>query len=199
MKKFILIFFLLTSSVIAIEQKTFLFLGDSLTEGYGVNKDDSFPTLIYNRLKLENRDVVVIQSGVAGATSASGVSRLKWHLKNKLTHVAIALGSNDGLRGLKVEELKKNLEEVILLAKKYNLKILLLGAKVPPNYNQQYSKDFENVYFNLAKKYSLVVVPFILDGVAGNPKLNQADGIHPNTLGHEIIAKKLYPYILKVL
>jgi acyl-CoA thioesterase-1 len=170
-----------------------LFLGDSLTEGYGVEKEESFPSLIEQKLKQELKlnDLKIINAGIGGSTSASGLSRLEWHLKANITHIILALGSNDALRGLKPSDTFKNLELVIHRALKAKIKILILGAKAPPNYSKAFTNEFDGLFLKLSKKYKLPFVPFILEGVAGNPKYNQADGIHPNTIGHKIIADKL--------
>jgi acyl-CoA thioesterase-1 len=170
-----------------------LFLGDSLTEGYGVEKEESFPTLIEQKLKLDPKlkTLKIINAGIGGSTSASGLSRLEWHLKTNITHIIIALGSNDALRGLSPSETYKNLELVINRATKAKIKILILGAKAPPNYSKAFTNEFDGLFFKLSKKYKLPFVPFILEGVAGNPKYNQADGIHPNPQGHKIISEKL--------
>jgi acyl-CoA thioesterase-1 len=180
-----------TSSIFA--DPRILFLGDSLTEGYGVQKEESFPSLLENKLKqdLKMNDLKIINAGIGGATSASGLSRLEWHLKTKISHLIIALGSNDALRGLKPADTMKNLDLVIDRALKANVKILILGAKAPPNYSKAFTNEFDSLFLNLSKKYKLPLVPFILEGVAGNPNLNQADGIHPNPEGNKIIADKL--------
>jgi acyl-CoA thioesterase-1 len=177
-----------------------LFLGDSLTEGYGLSPEFSFVSLIEQRLRKDGfTSIKVTNAGIGGSTSKSGLSRLKWHLKSKVTHLVLALGSNDALRGLPSKELELNLKETIELAQKNNLKILLLGAKVPPNYSKKLSQEYDMVYLNLVKKYKISFMPFLLINVAGYPKLNQADGIHPNEKGNEIIATNLYPYVKKLL
>ncbi len=177
-----------------------LILGDSLTEGYGVTKEESFATLLETKLNKEAKlDVSIVNAGIGGATTAGGLGRLDWHLKTKVTHLMLALGSNDALRGLKPEETYKNLEAIIEKAKSRGLKILLLGAKAPPNYSAKFTQEFDAIYPKLALKYKIPLVDFILDGVAGNPKLNQADGIHPNPDGHKIIANKLFEPVKKFL
>ena len=177
-----------------------IFLGDSITAGYGVNKSKAYPALIAEMLKNEKlSSFQVINGGISGSTTASGLSRLKWQLKGKPSFVIIALGANDGLRGTKVEETKKNLEEIINLAKNHNLKILLAGMMMPPNYGKQYTQEFARIFPELAAKHKIPLMPFLLDGVAGEPKLNQSDGIHPNESGHKIIAEKMWPHLRKLL
>lgn len=198
MLKLFFVFGLLFSTEIFAETKI-LILGDSLTEGYGVAKNESFPVLLEELLKKEGHQVSITNAGIAGSTTASGVSRLKWHLRGKFTHLLLALGSNDGLRGFKLEVTKKNLEETLKLALDNKLKVLILGAKMPPNYAKDYTTGFEKIFSDLSKKYKVPLVPFILEGVAGNPKLNIEDNIHPNPEGHKIIAKNLLPYVKKIL
>lgn len=164
--------------------KSILFLGDSLTEGYGVDETRAYPVLVGKEL-----GVKVLNGSVSGSTTASGHSRLKWFLKARPTHMLLALGANDGLRGLKLEDSKKNLEAIIELAQKNSIKVVLAGMLMPPNYGESYRSEFKTMYEGLAKKYKLEFIPFLLEGVAGNPKLNISDGIHPNEAGHEIMAR----------
>lgn len=198
-KKLIYIFIFLFISSSTFSETKILILGDSLTEGYGVSKAESFPTLLETQLKKDGYQVAITNAGIAGSTTASGVSRLKWHLKGKYTHLLLGLGSNDGLRGFKLDVTRKNLEDTIKLAQEHKLKILLLGAKMPPNYEKSYTTGFERIYTDLSQRYKVLLMPFLLEGVAGNPKLNIEDNIHPNPEGHKIIAKNLLPYVKKIL
>lgn len=175
--------------------KTVLFLGDSLTEGYQLSKEEAFPALIEKELHKKNIKVKVINGGVSGATSASGLKRLDWYLKSKPDIMVLALGANDGLRGLKTADTEKNLSLVIEKALSRDIDVILAGMKMPTNYGESYRNDFEKVFTTLTKKYKLLSIPFLLEGVASNPKYNLADGIHPNAQGHQIMAKT----ILKVL
>jgi acyl-CoA thioesterase-1 len=173
----------------ATHAKTILFLGDSLTEGYQLAREEAFPALVEEELKKKFPDIKVINGGVSGATTASGVKRLGWYLKSKPDIIVLALGSNDGLRGLKLEQSEKNLSEVIEKAKASDIKILLVGMKMPTNYGEAYRKSFEKLFVSLAKRYNIALLPFLLEGVGGKPKLNLPDGIHPNTAGHKIMAQ----------
>lgn len=196
------IFFLLLflpSLLFAAETKKLVILGDSLTEGLGVAKSAAFPDLLEKKIKASGKDWTVINAGISGATSASGMSRLKWQLKSKPDLVILALGANDGLRGVDVKSTEKNLSDTIELAQKEKIKVILAGMLLPPNYGAQYSKDFKAIYEHLAKKYSLQKIPFLLEGVAGDPKLNQADGIHPNEKGHKVIAENVFKAIKGLL
>lgn len=174
-----------------VDAKTILFLGDSLTEGYQLAKEDAFPAVIERNLKLKFPDLKVINGGVSGATTASGLKRLNWYVKAKPDIMVLALGANDGLRGLNLKESEKNLSAVIEKAKDSGMTVLLVGMKMPTNYGEPYRTNFEKLFPLLAKKYQLPLVPFLLEGVGGNPKLNLPDGIHPNVEGHKIMAKTI--------
>lgn len=196
MKKIILILFLITLQIANAKNDTILFLGDSLTEGLGVNKEDAFPKLVESIIKKElKKDIIVINGGVSGSTTNDGLDRLKWYLKRKPSLIFLALGANDGLRGLNLNQSQKNLEEIIQYALDSNAKVLLAGMLIPPNYGPEYSERFKKMYEELKIIYKLRSMPFLLDGVAGKKELNQRDGIHPNVEGHKYIAKKVFEFI----
>lgn len=192
----ILNFFIISS---AHAQINILFLGDSLSEGLGVDEGQSFPRLVERNLRAKKYDVVVTNGGVSGATSASGESRLKWHLKKKTDIVVLELGANDGLRGLKMAETEKNLRRIIKFAQDKKIKVLLLGLLMPANYGKKYTADFEMMYRNISVSEKIPFMPFLLKGVAGIAKYNQPDGIHPNVEGHELIAKSVTEFVEKNL
>jgi acyl-CoA thioesterase-1 len=171
-----------------------LILGDSLTEGLGVEKEDAFPALLDAKLRQWKDGFEVINGGSSGSTSASGVRRLKWYEKAKPDIVLLALGSNDGLRGVKPEETRKNVEAAIRFCQDRKWQVILAGLKVPPNYGAEYAGAFEKIYPDLAAQYKLPIVGFLLEGVAGEPGMNQADGIHPNERGHARIAENLFRF-----
>lgn len=183
---------LFTSSLFA---KTVLCLGDSLTEGYHLNKEEAYPYLVEAALKEKHPDLKVINAGVSGATSASGLKRLDWYLKAKPDIMILALGANDGLRGLRVSEAEKNLSGVIEKAQAKGIKVILAGMQMPTNYGEAYRKDFSQLFPKIAKKYHLTLIPFLLEGVATKSELNLPDGIHPNPKGHELIAKTVMKYL----
>lgn len=183
----------LSSSVFGQEQIVILMLGDSLTEGYGLTKEQAYPALLETRLKKIDPNIRVINAGISGSTSASGESRLKWQLKNKPHILFLALGANDGLRGLSTEAMKTNLENTIKLAQKNNIYVILAGMKIPMNYGNDYRESYEKVFSSLAKTYKVDFVPFLLEGVATNKTLNLPDGIHPNAKGYEKMAEMLLP------
>ena len=194
MKNIILILILFNLQMLSAS--TILFLGDSLTEGLGVSKEDAYPELVETLIETElQRSIIVMNGGVSGSTTSDGFDRLKWYLKKKPYIVFIALGTNDGLRGLNLEQSQKNLEKIIQYAKKSHAKVLLAGMLIPPNYGPEYSAQFKKMYENLKDKYKLESMPFLLDGVAGKKELNQRDGIHPNEEGHKVIAKKVFEFI----
>lgn len=179
--------------------KKFVILGDSLTEGYGVAQSAAFPALLQKKVDTDKLNWKVISSGSSGSTSASGLQRIKWIAKDKPDIVLVLLGSNDGLRGLKVEETEKNLNDTIAWAKNNNITVALGQLHVPPNYGKDYEKKFSAVYAKVAAKNKIQLGPFLLDKVAGNKDLNLADGIHPNEKGHQIVADNLYPFVKKLL
>jgi acyl-CoA thioesterase-1 len=170
-----------------------LCLGDSLTEGYGVAKEAAYPALMEADLRSRGyKDLNVVNAGISGSTSASGAGRLKWHLKAGVvpTVLLLALGGNDGLRGVDLAAVRKNLTATIDLAKESGIKhILVAGMKMPPNYGKDYTDGYAKLFGEVAKAEGVDLLPFLLVGVAGEHGLNQADGIHPNEAGHKIVAK----------
>lgn len=178
---------------------TILFLGDSLTEGYGIAKDKSFPVIAQKKLKEKGIDIKVVNGSVSGSTSASGISRLKWFSKARPDWVFLALGANDGLRLIKVEETQNNLGKVIALAKEKGIGVFLAGMMAPPNYGEEYTKAFQEIYANLKKEYDVPLLPFLLEGVAGEREFNQEDGIHPNVKGHELMGAKVADFMAAYL
>ena len=193
---------ILTGGTLGIAQATttIVFLGDSLTEGYGIEKTEAFPYLFEQALKAKGyKDIKVVNAGISGSTSASALSRLKWYLRINPTIVVLALGANDGLRGLDPQAMKKNLATAIKLAQERNILVVLAGIKVPPNYGIQYTEEFEAVYPQLAEEFKIPFIPFLLDGVAARPEMNLPDGIHPNSRGHQIIARHVLENLLPLL
>lgn len=176
--------------------KKFVIIGDSLTEGYGVSQEAAFPALLEKKINNElKKSYKIVNSGISGSTTASAPQRAKWILKQKPDLVMLILGANDGLRGLKLEASEKNLSTAIEEFQKANIKIILGGLYMPPNYGAEYTENFKKMYSRLAKKYKMKLVPFILDKVAGDPKFNLPDGIHPNEEGHKIIAQTIFDSI----
>jgi acyl-CoA thioesterase I len=169
-----------------------VFLGDSLTAGYGLAKEQSVPSLIQARLRDEGYPYEVVNAGVSGDTSAGGLSRLDWSLEGDVRILVLELGANDGLRGLPVAGLKRNLTEIITRAQTRGIKVVLTGMEAPPNFGAAYTAEFRQVYRDLAKSHDVTFLPFYLDGVAGVPSLNIADGMHPNAEGSRVIERALW-------
>ena len=182
-----------------MSKTTILVLGDSIAAGYGIEKESAFPALLERRLKELNYDVRVINGGISGSTSASGKGRMKWYLRIKPNILLLELGANDGLRGLSTEAMKQNLTETIQIAREKNLKVILAGMKMPLNYGKAYTTAFENAFKEVAEELNVTFIPFLLDGVAGNPELNLPDGIHPTAEGHRIITQTVLNYLKPLL
>lgn len=177
-----------------------LCLGDSLTEGYGIAPEKSYPQLLERRLKREGHpEARVVNAGISGSTTASAVARLRWQLKARPDVVILALGGNDGLRGLDLSETEKNLSDAIALAKSQDVKVVLAGMQIPPNYGADYTRRFKALFPALAEAHGVALIPFLLEGVAARPELNLPDGIHPNASGYEIVVENVLPTLLPLL
>jgi acyl-CoA thioesterase-1 len=181
--------------------KIVLFLGDSITAGYGLEPSQAFPGLIEDKIAAKKWNFKVINAGQSGDTTAGGLNRMDWLLRNRIDVLVVELGGNDGLRGLPPETTRKNLQAIIDRAReKYpDVKIILAGMKVPPNMGRDYGRRFEAIYPDLAKKNKALLIQFILDGVGGVRDLNLPDGIHPTAKGHEIIANNVWKVLEPVL
>jgi acyl-CoA thioesterase-1 len=176
-----------------------VFLGDSLTAGLGLDENEAYPAVIERELRKEGLSFEVINAGVSGDTSAGGLSRLDWLLGQRPDVVVIALGANDGLRALPVEETEKNLREIVRRSREAGAQVLLLGMRIPPNYGPDYAGRFEAMYPRIAADLGVPLVPFLLENVGGVQSLNQEDGIHPTAEGQEILAGNVLPYLEKTL
>ena len=179
-----------------------IFLGDSLTEGYGLDKDDSYPSQLEQKLNAitnkEGLQIQAIHGGLSGDTTVGGLARIDWFLKAPSDFVFVALGANDGLRGIEPSVMKDNLEQIIQKAQAVNSKVILAGMQMPINYGADFRRAFGEVFIQLQKEYDLYFYPFLLDGVASDEGLNLPDGIHPNAKGYEIISDKLTPFFLDI-
>jgi acyl-CoA thioesterase-1 len=176
-----------------------VFLGDSLTAGLGVDAAHAYAALIQDRLRADGYPHLVVNAGVSGDTSAGGLRRLDWSLKGRVDVIVVALGANDGLRGLSPRDLQANLGTIVERARARKASVLLAGMEAPPNFGAEYTREFRAVYPAVAKKYDVPLVPFLLAGVAGVPTLNQSDGIHPNPQGHRIIADLVWRQLEPIL
>ena len=171
-----------------------LFFGTSLTAGLGLDTAEAYPALIQKKMDSLGMDYSVVNAGLSGETTASGLNRLDWVFKQNVDILVIELGANDGLRGVSLEETRSNLEEIIKIAREKNpeVKIILAGMQIPPNMGEEYTSEFRSLFPELAKEYDLELIPFLLEGVAGDPELNQQDGIHPTAEGQQILANNVW-------
>ena len=174
-------------------------LGDSLTAGLGVSPEEAYPAVLEARLRREGFEYRVINAGVSGDTSAGGLRRIDWVLKLRPDVVIVALGANDGLRGQAPDVLRDNLTRIIERARAAGVRVLLAGMRLPPNYGDDYVRAFAGVYPAVARATGVPLAPFLLDGVAGDARLNQPDGIHPTVEGQRVIAERLWPYLKPLL
>ncbi|KIC91362.1 arylesterase [Flavihumibacter sp. ZG627] len=181
--------------------KTILFFGNSLTAGYGLDPVEAFPALIQLKIDSLKLPYKVINGGLSGETTSGGKTRIDWLLRQKIDVFILELGANDGLRGIPVKETKQNLQAIIDQVKsKYpEVKLVLAGMHVPPNMGAAYAKEFHAIYSDIAKKNEMTLIPFLLEGVGGNPELNQGDGIHPTAEGHKIVADEVWKYLQPIL
>lgn len=176
------------------KKKTILFFGNSLTAGYGVDPSEAYPALIQDKIDSLHLNYKVINAGVSGATTSDGNSRIDWILKQPVDIFVLELGGNDGLRGIPLSVTENNLQSIIdkVKAKYPDAKIILEGIQIPPNMGPDYTTKFKEIYPQLASKNKIQLLPFLLKGVGGDPKLNQRDGIHPTADGHKIVAENVW-------
>ncbi|MBT5762473.1 MAG: arylesterase [Nitrospina sp.] len=192
---------LFPASVLSKEKPVILALGDSLTAGFGVKEEESYPSRLQLKVASAGFPHKVINAGVSGDTTAGGVRRIRWLMKHEPEIVILALGANDGLRGFSIAEIRRNLELMIGVCRKHDARILLAGMKALPNYGEDYMQEFESVFSELAEKHKLDFLPFLLEGVAGERKHTQPDGLHPVASGYSIVTdlvwERLQPMLTK--
>ena len=178
-----------------------LFFGNSLTAGYGIKPEDAFPGIIQKRLDSLVLPYKVINAGLSGETTASGVNRIEWVLREPVAIMILELGGNDGLRGIDPEESKKNLQKIVDLTQtRYpDISIIIAGMEAPPNMGQEYVTAFRSIFPELSQINDLPLIPFLLEGVGGELELNQQDGIHPNEQGHKIVAINVWAVLKEVI
>jgi acyl-CoA thioesterase I len=176
-----------------------LALGSSLTQGYGLPPGTEFTTQLQQALKAQGIDAEVVNAGVSGDTSADGLSRLDWSLADHPDAAIVEMGSNDMLRGVSPAETEKNLRAMLTTFQKDHIPVMLTGMQAQRNLGPEYVAQFDAIYPKLAKEFSVIFYPFFLDGVALNPKLNQADGLHPNPAGVKIIVARMLPDVKKLI
>lgn len=196
--------FLLAGSLSAVAQsdaKTILFLGDSLTAGYGIDENQAYPSRIQQRIAEENLNWSVVNAGLSGETSSGGLRRINWLLRSPVDVLVLALGANDGLRGVDLTLTRQNLQAIIDRVREKNpdVQVILAGMQVPPNLGQSYTEEFRAMFPDLAEANNAVLIPFLLEDVAGIPELNLPDGIHPTPEGHRIMAETVWTYLQPVI
>jgi acyl-CoA thioesterase-1 len=174
-------------------------VGDSLTAGYGVSEADAYPARLEKKLQSAGFNWRVVNAGISGETSSGTLSRVAWVLKLKPDIVILETGANDGLRGIDPQLTKKNIAETVRLLKENRVTVILAGMHMVASMGREYTAAFADIYPSVAKKHELILIPFFLQGVAGNPALNQGDGIHPVAEGYRIITDMIYPYVVPAL
>ena len=185
------------------ESGVILFFGTSLTAGMGLDPNDAYPAVIQKKLDSLDLPYQVVNAGLSGETTASGINRIDWVLNQEVDIFVLELGANDGLRGIPLDETRKNLQAIIdrVRSKNPETKIILAGMQIPPNMGQEYTSEFRNIFPEMAKKNNIRLIPFLLEDVAGNPELNQQDGIHPTAKGQKILAENVWevlePMVMK--
>lgn len=183
------------------QPKRIIFFGDSITAGYGIPIENAFPAIIQQKANDAGLNYQVINAGLSGETTAGGLNRIDWILRSKPDVFILELGGNDGLRGLSLEESEKNLRAMVEKVRKANpkAKIILAGMQIPPNLGQDYTQKFKSLFPDLAKELNTELIPFLLEGVGGDPQLNLSDGIHPNQKGHAIVAETVWQFLKPML
>lgn len=174
-------------------------LGDSLAAAHGLDVEQGFPAVLERRLRSEGYDCVVLGAGVGGDTTAGGLARLDWAMADRPSHVIVELGGNDGLRALPPEQMEQNLDAIVSRLEADGVAVLLTGMRAPPNLGRAYGEAFEAVFSRVAERHGIPLYPFFLDGVAGNPELNQPDGIHPTAEGIALIVERMLPTVTEWL
>ena len=193
-----------TTNEVAVKKektRTILFFGNSLTAGMGLDPETAFPALIQQKVDSSDMDYVVINSGLSGETTASGKNRLSWVLNQRIDVFVLELGANDGLRGISLDETRKNLQLIIDRVKEHNPEVIIVlaGMQIPPNMGMEYTKEFQDIFPELAIKNKIALIPFLLKDVAGIPELNQQDGIHPTIEGQKIVAENVWEVLKNAL
>lgn len=197
----LILIFLIPIAAIGQTPKRIVVLGDSIAAGFGVDLDQAYPALLQEKVDAAKLPYTVVNAGLSGDTTAGGLRRINWILKQPADVLVLELGGNDGLRGIPVSETRANLQAIIdrTRAKYPNAKILIAGMKMPANMGPEYTADFEKVFPEIAEKNGAALVPFLLENVGGKPELNQPDRIHPTPEGHRIVAENVWPALEKLL
>lgn len=195
----LLLLLVLPAAPAGAAERVIVAFGDSLTAGLGVAREESYPALIEARLRAEGYPYRVVNAGVSGDTTAGGLRRVDWALRLEPDVVIVALGANDALRGQDLGAVRANLERIVERFQSAGAKVLLAGMRLPPNYGAPYGEQFRRIYETVARQRRAAVMPFLLEGVGGVPRLNQLDGIHPTAEGYRIVAERLWPHLRPLL
>lgn len=198
-----LLFAALALSIVGVRpahaERVIAALGDSLTAGLGVAADEAYPARLEARLIREGYAYRIVNAGVSGDTTAGGLRRVDWVLRARPEIVIVALGANDGLRAQSPQAMRENLAAIVKRVQASGARVLLVGMRLPPNYGAEYTREFQAVFPEVARTTGVALMPFLLDGVAADPRLNQPDGIHPTAAGYQVIADRLWPYLRPLL
>jgi acyl-CoA thioesterase-1 len=181
------------------EERVIVAFGDSLTAGLGVPVEQSYPALLTARLRAEGYPYRVVNAGVSGDTTAGGLRRVDWALRLHPEIVILELGVNDAFRGQDLAGVRGNLDRLVERFQSSGARVLVAGMRLPPNYGARYSAEFQRLYEDVSRKRGAPLMPFLLDGVGGNPRLNQPDGVHPTVEGYRIVVERLWPYLRPLL
>jgi acyl-CoA thioesterase I len=190
---------MLLGAIVGAEERVIVAFGDSLTAGLGVPADQAYPSLLTTKLKAEGYPYRVVNAGVSGETTAGGLRRVDWALRLQPEIAIVELGTNDALRGQDLASVRSNLDQIVARFQAASARVLIAGMRLPPNYGLRYTTEFQRLYEDVAKQRRAALMPFFLDGVGGNPRLNQSDGIHPTSEGYRLIVDRLWPYLRPLL
>lgn len=190
---------LLGRGELAAEERVIVALGDSLTAGFGVAPDEAWPALVEARLRRDGYAYRMVNAGVSGDTSAGALRRVPWVLRARPEVAIVALGANDGLRGQRADALRANLTDIVTQLRAGGARVLLAGMRLPPNYGADFAREFAQAFVDVATRARVAFMPFLLDGVAADARLNLPDGIHPNPAGHRVVAERIWPFLRPLL
>jgi acyl-CoA thioesterase I len=194
-----LVFVMLLAATVRAEERVIVAFGNSLTAGLGVPAEQAYPSLLAAKLKAEGYPYRVVNAGVSGETTAGGLRRVDWALRLAPEVVIVELGTNDALRGQDLTTVRANLDQIVGRFQAAGARVLIAGMRLPPNYGLRYGTEFQRLYDDVARRRHAALMPFFLDGVGGNPRLNQTDGIHPTVEGYRLIVDRLWPYLRPLL
>lgn len=189
----------LVTGPISAQERVIVAFGDSLTAGLGVPAEQSYPALLAQRLKAEGYAYRVVNAGVSGDTTAGGLRRVDWALRLRPDIVIVELGANDALRGQDLSAVGANLDQLVARFQEAGARVLVAGMRLPPNYGPRYGGEFQRTFEEVARRRGTALMPFFLDGVAGDPRLNQFDGLHPTAEGYRVVVERLWPYLRPLL